>query len=401
MLDYDPFSLEAMTDPHPIYRRLRVESPVHPLADYDGFALARFEDVWRVIGDRESFSIVQGPVYVREQITRPADLDALDPASPVMAFASWDPPAHTEIRAVMSRHFRPRTVARFEAEARALARARLDELLPNGRLDVARDYASPVSIRVACRVLGLSTHDADELVRLVNRSNERGAGAPGQTQDGAAAHLRLHACIQDVVREHRAAGPEDGRSLVDTLLCAELAGGKLDDAQVATHTLTLLVGGTETMPKILAGGVRELSCLPGQRAALAADPSLAAGAFEEMVRHQGVLQHVGRIALRDLQIRGTRVRRGQRLFALLQSANRDEFEFEDPDAFDIRRRPERHVAFGQGPHHCVGIHVARLEGRILIEELLARVPDYAVLEDEAARPPSEFQIGYTCLPIEF
>ena len=401
MLDYDPFSIEAMTDPQPIYRRLRAQSPVHPLPDYDGFALALFEDVWRVIGDGESFSIVQGPVYVREQITRPVDLDQLDPALPEMAFSSWDPPAHTEIRSVMSRHFRPRTVGRLEEVARSLARDRLDELVPNRRLDVAREYASPVSIRVACRVLGLGTHDADELVRLVNLSNQRDAGAPGQTLDGAAAHQRLHSYIMEVVRARRASGAEEGRSLVDTLICAELASGRLDDAQVATHTLTLLVGGTETMPKILAGGVRELSRLPGQRAELAADPELSAGAFEEMVRHQGVLQHVGRTALRDLEIGGTRVRRGQRLFALLQSANRDEREFEDPDAFDIHRQPERHVAFGHGPHHCVGIHVARLEGRILIEELLARVPDYAVLDDQVERPPSEFQIGYTALPIEF
>ncbi len=116
---------------------------------------------------------------------------------------------------------------------------------------------------------------------------------------------------------------------------------------------------------------------------------------------KGVLQSVGRTALVDVEVGGECVRRGQRLFLLLQSANRDARAFPDPDRFDIRRRPQRHVGFGFGPHHCIGIHLARLEGRVLLEELLARVPAWTVDEGAVERPPSEFQIGYTSLPIEF
>ena len=132
-----------------------------------------------------------------------------------------------------------------------------------------------------------------------------------------------------------------------------------------------------------------------------ATPDLVGDAFEEMVRHQGVLQSVGRTALAACEVGGRRIERGQRLFLLLQSANRDEREFESPERFDIRRRPRRHLGFGHGPHHCPGIHMARLEGRVLVEELLARIPEWQVDEAACERPPSDFQLGYVSLPIVF
>jgi cytochrome P450 len=170
---------------------------------------------------------------------------------------------------------------------------------------------------------------------------------------------------------------------------------------VAVQLVTLITGGMETLPKILAGGLLELDRARDQRKALATDPALCAGAFEEMIRHQGVLQHVGRTALRDVDVAGQRIRRGERVFLLLQSANRDEREFPEPDRFDAARRPARHLGFGQGVHHCVGIHLARLEGRVLLEELLRALPEHTVDARGAERAVSEFQIGYTRMPVEF
>ncbi len=400
MIGYDPFSPAAMGDPHPLYRELRASSPVHPLPQYDGFALARFEDVWAVIGDAQSFSLAEGPVFAREVVATPCAPAALEPSGPGRSFASWDPPLHTRIRQALSPPFRPHAVARLEGEVRALARERLAALVPRGRLDVVGDYASPVSVAVICRVLGLPADEGPRWVALVNRSARREAGRPGMSPEGLAAQRELHARVAARLREGSAAGaPEAG--VLGALRGAELAGCPLDETQIATQLLTLLVGAVETLPKILAGGLRELALRPDQRAALAGDPGLAAGAFEEMVRHQGVLQHVGRTALRPLELRGQRIRRGQRLFLLLQSANRDEREFEAPDDFDIRRRAPRQLGFGHGPHHCIGAPLARLEGRVLLEELLRRIPEYAVDEAGARRPPSEFQIGYTALAIAF
>jgi cytochrome P450 len=299
----------------------------------------------------------------------------------------------------MSASFRPKTVAALEDEARRLARRQLEACMPTGRLDVIGDYASGVAVTLACWVLGIPATEGPRLVALSNRSARRADGQAGMSADASAAQAEITACMEECVRARRKGLGAGG--VLDALLAVELDGRRLGDAEVATQLATLLVGGSETIPKVLAGGLRELAARPGMIRALREDPGLVPDAFEEMVRHQGVLQSVGRTALADVEIGGECIRRGQRLFLLLQSANRDVREFPDPDRFDIHRRPGRHVGFGFGPHHCIGIHVARLEGRVLLEELLARVPAWTVDEDCVERPPSEFQIGYTKLPIEF
>lgn len=400
MVDYDPFSQASMSDPYPVYRALREAAPAHPLPQYDAVALPRFKEVWGVLQDMESFSIAEGPVFVRETLLKPARLERRNPVNLGVSFAMWDPPMHSHIRQVMSPPFRPRFVAALEGRIRNLAREQLDRLVPQGRFDLARDYAAPVVVRVACDVLGFPAEEGPALVSIVNRSARRDDGRAGQTADGVAAQAELGAFAMARVAERRLQSVSEPR-VVDALLAAELDGRPLDDVEIATQLTTLLVGGTETMPKIVAGGMRELARDPAQRAALVAQPDLAAAGFEEMVRHQGVLQSIGRTAKHPVEVGGERLRAGQRVFLLLQSANRDEREFVDPDRFDIHRAAPRHVGFGHGQHHCIGTHVARLEGRVLLQEFLARVPEYDVIEAEAVRPPSEFQLGYTSLPIRF
>jgi cytochrome P450 len=162
-------------------------------------------------------------------------------------------------------------------------------------------------------------------------------------------------------------------------------------------------GGTETVPKVVAGGLLELWRRPAQRAAVVGGPEgrgeRCGRAFEEMLRFGAPLQWVGRTLLTDTVVAGTAMQTGQRLVLLLASANRDEREFADPDEFRWDRVMPRHLAFGQGTHFCIGIHVARLEGRVLLEELLSRIPDYDIDEAGAVRPPSDFQVGYTAMPL--
>lgn len=400
MIEYDPFSPEAMADPYPVYRALRDAGPVHPLPQYDAIALPCFAEVWSVLEDMVSFSIVEGPVFVRRQLLKPAALDRRGPTDLNISFAMWDPPLHSKIRQLMSPPFRPRFVATLEGRVRELARERLAALVPQGRFDVARDYAAPVVVMVACEILGFPPEEGPALVSIVNRSSRRDEGRAGQTEDGIDAQAELGAFAVAQVAARRAQSVGEAR-VIDHLIAAELDGGSLDDVQIATQLTTLLVGGTETLPKLLAGGARELWLAPEQRTALADDPALAADAFEEIIRHQGVLQSIGRTAKQPVEIGGAKLRAGQRVFLLLQSANRDEREFADPDRFDIARRAPRHVGLGLGQHHCIGSHAARLEGRVLLQELLAHVPEYQVIEAEAMRPPSEFQLGYTSLPIRF
>lgn len=399
-IDYDPFAPEMLVDPYPTYAALRREQPFYPLPQYDAVALACFEDVWQVLGDAERFTIVEGPVFVREMLQRPFEPGAVPVADPERTFATWDPPLHTRLRATMAPHFGPGAVRKLEARGRAAARTLLEQLVPTGRFDVAREYAAPISVELISRVIGLPVEEGSYLTGLVNRSARRDPGKPGSTETGMEKQAQMHAFIQEQVARRRTRGT-DGSSTLDALLDTRFEGSRLDDADIATQLLTLLVGGVETMPKLIAGGARELALAPAQRAALAADPSLARHAVEEMLRHQGVLQHVGRTALVDVAIGGQTVRAGQRIFCLLQSANRDDREFESGERFDLQRRPKRHLGFGHGPHHCIGAHLARLEGKLLVEELIRAVPEYEVDEAACERPGSEFQIGYTALPITF
>jgi len=389
-----------MRDPFSLYAELRAHQPVYPLPQYQAFALSRFEDVWRVIGDAEGFSVAEGPVFVPEMVARPWNPERPPAYDPARSFASWDPPRHTLLRTRIRAFFTPRATRRLEALARRIARERLDAMVPSGRLDVVRDYAAHVAVGTSCQVLGVPLERGPELVALSNLSQRREEGRAGQTEAGQAAHLEIFRHMLESVVARRA-NPGGEAVVADALLEPGPGGERASDEQVATQLTTLLVGGTETVPKIFAGGMRELGLDPAQRAELAGDLSLAGPAFEEMVRHQGVLQSVGRTALVDCEVAGVRIERGRRLFLLLQSANRDEREFDSPDRLDIRRRPRRHLGFGHGPHHCPGIHLARLEGQVLLEELLSRIPEWQVDESACERPPSDFQLGYVSLPIAF
>jgi cytochrome P450 len=412
-VSYDPYSPEVMSDPYPIYRELRAHHPVYRLDEYDAWALSRFEDAWQVAQDREHFSIVEGPVFARPRmLTRNDGAPDARVTTPVRSFSMIDPPDHTALRKSMFPPFTPRATAPLEAEVRAVARRVVAPLAARGHFDVHRDYAAPVAATVMFRILGLPEADRPHLVSLANRFVRRDPGQPGITAEGVAAHEELQRYLVAFVEDQRAGGrgparpgPGDTPGIVERLSTLELEiDGEvrcLTPAEVAVQLTTLLVGGIETVPKIIAGGAIQLSEHPDQRAALVADPTLAPMAHEELVRHQTVLQFVGRTLVRDAVVAGQPMAAGQRVLLLLISANRDEREFPDPDAFRIDRAPVRHLGFGHGVHFCIGAHTARLEGVVLLQELLAAVPEFEVDRDHLERLPSEFQLGYTSVPIHF
>jgi cytochrome P450 len=390
-----------MADPHRFYPTLRDHHPVLRLDAYRGWAISRFEDCWQILQDHDRFSIVEGPVFVRELLAEPFEPGAIPSAEAHRSFSTWDPPAHTRIRRAMIPRFAPKAIASWEEEMRRLARASLAERVPRRTFDVVGDLAGPYGLANICRVLGLELDDLPALFRQVQRLTERAPGVPGFTQAGMAEQAAIHERICEVVARRRSQGPATSDDILGALLRFEFEGVPLSDVDIATQLFTLLLGGAETFPKVIAGGLIELARAPEQWQALRRDPSLVPAAFEEMMRHQGVLQHVGRTALEDVEIGGETIRRGDRVFVLLQSANRDQREFRDADRFDLHRETLRSLALGVGRHHCIGSHLARLEAKILIETFIEAVESYRVLEEDKLRPtPSEFQVGYTKLPIE-
>jgi cytochrome P450 len=393
---YDPFAPAVMRDPMPFYRELRDAGPVHPLPQYDAFALPRFAEVWQILRERDRISIHDGPIFARERmLAANVAPPSRAPARPMPSFSMVDPPTHTRLRRALVPPFVPGAVATLESAVRAQTREVLDVLVPQGSFDAVHDLASPVATVTMCRILGLPAAEHPATVELVHRQMRRAPGTSGMSDDGRAAQAALHASITAFVAEAR------GRhALVDALVAAGAADGEpLTDAEVAVQLGTLLVGGVETLPKIVAGGLLRLHRDPDQRAALVADPSLVGNGFEEIMRTEAVLQWVGRTLFVDLDVAGTRMRAGQRVFLLLVSANHDEREFADPERFDVRRPFPRTLVFGHGTHFCIGAHVARLEGRVLLEEVLARIPDYGVDTTGIEKTPSEFQVGYVTMPV--
>jgi cytochrome P450 len=313
---------------------------------------------------------------------------------PVLSYT--ESPIHEELRQAVLPALKRPAALRLEEFIRGLARARLDDLIPAGRFNVNRDYAGMVAAGTMCHIFGIPMSEV-ELVRDAVL-----ASAPG-TQDMAQQakdYLALCERVTEVVGDRRAAGADGSFPLVDGLLNYRLNGRPLTDDEISSSVLSVvLFGGVETLPKVVAHGLMELWRHPDQRREVAADPSNCATAFEEMLRYCAPAQWFSRTVKEPITIAGRQLAVGHRIFPLLMSANRDEREFDQPDEFRWDRPITRHLAFGQGKVFCIGTHVARLEGRILLEELLARVPEYEIDIDHAERPPSSFQWGWRTVPL--
>jgi hypothetical protein len=389
MVEYNPFSEEIMADPYPVYRRLRDEAPVYRLANHPCWALSRFEDVWNASMDARSYSVAQG--------TTPSQLlTKIQPVTPMLN--NMDPPDHTALRAQFRPFFAPARIRELEPTIRTLFSEALDELMEKGGGDLVGDFGTRVATKVASIVAGIPLEDGEMLYRLVQRFMAHEEGVDGMSEDGIAAMMEMFEYFAALAVRRRAAGTAGAHPL-DVLIDFEQGGRRLEDAVIASHMSLLLIGGSETFPKVFANLARRLAEHPGQRAAVAANPSLAPDAMIEALRYDMPTQFLGRTLVRDVELHGEKLRAGESVLFLYASANRDPREFPDPDDFDIARRPPRILSFGHGTHACLGIHVAKAEGRIALEELLRRDPEYEVDLAGGERLRTEFVQGFARLPL--
>jgi cytochrome P450 len=389
MVAYNPFSEEVMADPFPIYRQLRDEAPVYRLANYPCWTLARFEDVWNASMDAKSFSVAGG--------TTPSQLlTKAQPVSPMLN--SLDPPQHTAIRSRIRPFFSPARVRELEPTIRKLFSDALDEMVENGGGDLVGDFGTRVALKVASIVSGIPLEDGEMLYRLVQRFFSHEEGVDGMSPDGLKAQTEMFEYFIALTARRRAQGTASASPL-DVLIELEHDGQRLDDFVIASNMTLFLIGGSETFPKVFANLARRLYEHPSQRAAVAADPSLAPDAMIEALRFDMPTQFLGRTVIRDVELHGEKLRAGEVVLFLYASANRDPREFSNPDAFDIARRPPRILSFGHGTHACLGIHTAKAEGRIALEELLRRDPEYEIDMSGAERLRTEFVQGFARLPV--
>jgi hypothetical protein len=387
--EYDPYADDAMRDPHPIYARLRAESPVHFLAKYDCWALARFEDVYAATLDAESFSARGG--------TAPGQVLRREPAP--HTFMTMDLPEHRVHRGLISARYGRAEVAKLEPRVRAVARELLASSAPSGELDVYA-WANRAAIWLGAELLGLARDDAQQLRVWIDGFFHREPGQAGPGPENFDSAGRVSARLAEIVAARRA-GPRSGDDHLSAWLAARIEGRALTDEEIVANLYSMLVVATETVPAAVANTLALLDANPAARARVLVDRALIPAAWVEALRVDQPTNLLGRRVIRDVALRGHTLRAGQGVLLLWASATRDETEFPDASRFDLDRRPARSLSFGHGIHKCLGEHLANLEGRVLVEELLACTGDFRVDWTRSARMYGEFLCGFRQLPISF
>ena len=398
---YNPFDPAVMADPRPYYRTLRDHHPVYYVEDLDTYALSRFDDIWRVLEVNDgTFVASEGTLPAAAVLGHRNDGPVADPPlHPLPFHANFDAPLYDDVRRCTAAQFRPKSVAALQDRIRELANERLDDLLTRSHFDVTQDYGGIVAASVVCELVGLPNDLAAEVLATVNAGSLAQPGSGVEVANARPGYLEYLTPVVARVRAGQFGGP---LPIVDNLLAYRLPDGSpLSDTEVATQMLGVFIGGTETVPKIVAHGLWELTRHPDQLAVVRSDPGVnVAIAREEIIRYCAPAQWFARTLRRPFTIHGTTIQPGQRIISLLASANRDEREYPDPDAFRWDRSIARSLAFGRGQHFCLGYHLARLEITVLLQEWLRRVPDYRIDEAGARRPPSSFQWGWNTIPVE-
>ena len=375
-------------EPHDAYAWMRANAPVYYDEANDLWGVASYAAVKQASVDTESFSNAGG---IRPKF----------PPLPMMI--DFDAPEHVRRRRLVSEGFTPKRVRAMEDKLRLVCDSLIDTVCEQGSCDFVRDIAAPLPIIVIGDMLGVAPDDRDDLLRWSDDMLKgQGSPDPDAMINAANAFTEYSDYIHPVFEDRRATG--NSEDLVGVLCHAEIDGDSLDDGSLVHETLLILIGGDETTRHVISGGVEELLAHPDQVAQLAADPAgLMAGAVEEMLRWVTPIKNMARVATRDVELGGAQIKAGQELILLYPSANRDEDVFEHADTFDITRSPNPHVAFGFGAHFCLGNQLARLELRVMVERVLARLPDLRLAVERGALPRREanFISGIEEMPVAF
>jgi cytochrome P450 len=389
-LSYDPYDAEVDRDPYPVWKRLRDEAPLYRNDRYDFYALSRFDDVERGLLDWETFSSARSDIL---------EIIQANPELPPGLILFEDPPVHDAHRGVVSRVFTPKAMNALEPKVREYCGHCLDPLVGAGGFDFVRDLGAEMPMRTIGHLLGIPEQDQravrdrlDEGLSLTDADDA--ADIPDMSE--------MSSAIFGEYIDWRAEHPSD--DLMTQLLHAEF-----EDEAGTTRTLTrdevlmfvnLLAGaGNETTTRLIGWTGKVLAEHPDQRREIARDRSLVPPAIEELLRYEAPSPVQGRYVTRATEHHGTTVPAGSVMLLLNASANRDERRYPDADVFDIHRPVTQNLTFGFGIHFCLGAALARLEGRIALDEVLARFPDWEVDWEHAVQARTSTVRGWESLPV--
>jgi cytochrome P450 len=374
--EYEPLAPAVQTDPYPYYAALRHDSPVCFVESLQAFAVSRHADVRRVMHDNATFSSEAMAALVSRPTEYAADAELLTPdeaGSFPVSIIGTDGDTHTRLRLIVNRGFTPKRIARLEDRVRSIARAFVTDLVAREVGDLQAGLAVPLPTIVIAEMLGVATEQRDEFRRW-SEDMVRGVFeplGPSEQAEVARSGEQMGDWLDAVIA---ARAGRSGDDLISVLLRAEAEGGALTHDELRVFVFTLLVAGSITTAYLIGTNALLLAGRPALFRSVRGDRSRIPAIVEESLRHDAPVQMMFRTATADVEIAGTTIPRGATVAALLGSANRDELVFADPDRFDPARDASEHVAFGHGVHFCLGAALARLEARVVLEELVACAP---------------------------
>jgi cytochrome P450 len=390
---YDPYDPELQLDPYPVFRRMREEAPLYVNEEHDFFALSRFDDVEAAFKDPVTYSSSRGNIL---------ELVHANVEMPPGVFIFEDPPMHTAHRSVLSRVFTPKKMAALEPQIRAYCARVLDPLVGSDRLDFVADLGAKMPMKVIGMLLGIPEEDQETIRVHQDGKLKRKEGKPGAFTGKGVAESTIDGTFFEEYINWRTANPSD--DLMSQLIAAEFEDEhgvvrRLTREEILIFVNILATAGNETTNRVIGWSGKILADHPDQRPELRDDPSLNANPVEELRRDQPPALQACRYVTRDVEVHGTVVPEGSVMMLLMASANRDSAKFPpDGDVYDIRRRIDHHLTFGYGLHFCLGAALARLEGRIAIDEILQRFPEWEVDLDHAKLDSSQVR-GWATLPV--
>jgi cytochrome P450 len=390
---FDMYDRAIYADPYPVYRRLREEAPLYHNEKFGFYAVSRFEDAERVMVDRDHFVSSKGMVYNIMPFVISGDVEI-----PKGLFICEDPPLHPMHRGLVSRVFTPKRVNVIEPQVRAFCARVVEDLVGRTEFDWAQDLAAQVPMRVIGMLVGIPE---DDQARVRDHFH---AQLNEETIDPSKPPFEAMAQNEGIFGDYldwRAAHPSD--DLMTQLLNIEFDDEsgrvrKLRREEVLTFLNLIASAGTDTTSRLLGWAGKLLAEHPDQRRELVDHPELIPNAVEEILRFEPPPYHFGRYVTEDVEFHGHTVPAGSIMVVLPGAANRDDRRFEDPDRFDIHRQLTRILTFGFGAHLCLGANLARLEGRIVLEELLKRISDWTVDLEHAVLTEGIDTRGWDSLP---
>ena len=385
-MTYDPYDAELWRDPYPVYSALRDHDPVHYVESHGFWVLSRFADVYAAATDTDTFSSAKGLTFEEDEISKLG----LAPTLVMM-----DRPRHTVFRRLVNQMFTPRAVAAREERVRAFTRERIEVMAEAGRADLVAELATPLPSLVVADYLGVP--DADRITFGEWSSAIVQANASGSVLSAHAAVSDLYRYFSELIEWRR---DNLGDDMISCLMTSSVDESPVSTEEILGFCFVMIAGGNDTASGLISGTAAALTRYPDQRKRLASDPNLVPRAVDELLRFISPVQGLSRTTTAATTIGGVAIPAGRKVHLLFASANRDTAEFgPDADTVNVSRSIPRSVAFSSGPHHCLGAAAARLEGKVVIEELLALMPDFVADTAAGRYAPGPFTRRFEFLPI--